>query len=198
MDEDLLGLLDRQAIETKLKLYCRAIDRLDADLLRSIYWPEGTDDHGSFTGNAHEFADFIMSDLRKRILDGMHAIMHSVIDLHGAFATVRKLLLGLPARAGRDRPGDRILGADYAARHADRIDGPHDFFCGGRYLDLFEKRGAEWRILRRKITNEWNTVRPSDRITDQGAIAHYNLPGCATARTGSMPTFRRPDRISLL
>jgi len=80
-------LLDQQAIERQLNLYCRAIDRLDVDLLRSIYWPAGTDDHGSFVGNAHEFAAFIMGDLRKRVIDGMHAIMHSVIEIDGVFAT---------------------------------------------------------------------------------------------------------------
>ena len=51
-DAGLQILLDKRAIEEKLHLYCRVIDRLDVDLLRSIYWPEGTDDHGSFVGNA--------------------------------------------------------------------------------------------------------------------------------------------------
>ena len=170
-------LLDRQAIETKLTLYCRAIDRLDVDLLRSIYWPEGTDDHGSFVGNAHEFAEFIMVDLRKRVIDGMHAIMHSVIEIDGEFATSESYYWAYQLCPGGQEAVTEFFGERYAARHADRIDGPHDFFCGGRYIDLFEKRGQEWKVLKRKITNEWNTVHPTDRISDQGAIAHYNLPG---------------------
>lgn len=171
------ALLDRQAIEQQLKLYCRAIDRLDVDLLRSIYWAEGTDDHGSFVGNAHEFADFIMGDLRKRVTDGMHAIMHSVIEIDGVFATVESYYWAYQLCPGGLEAVTEFFGERYAARHADRIDGPHDFFCGGRYIDLFEKRGQEWKVLERKITNEWNTVRPTGRISDQGAIAHYNLPG---------------------
>ncbi|WP_068071751.1 nuclear transport factor 2 family protein [Novosphingobium lentum] len=176
-DSAVQGLLDRQQIEDKLKLYCRAIDRLDVELLRSIYWPEGTDDHGSFVGNAHEFADFIMVDLRKRVIDGMHAIMHSVIDVQGQFATAESYYWAYQLCPGGVEAVTEFFGARYAAQHADRIDGPHDFFCGGRYIDLFEQRDGEWKVLRRKITNEWNTVRPTDRITDQGAIAHYNLPG---------------------
>jgi len=57
------------------------------------------------------------------------------------------------------------------------MEGNHDFFCGGRYIDLFEKRDGQWKILRRKITNEWNVVQPAGRITDQGYLALYNLPG---------------------
>lgn len=175
--EQVQALLDRQAIEQQLKLYCRAIDRLDVDLLRSIYWPEGTDDHGSFVGNAHEFAEFIMGDLRKRVIDGMHAIMHSVIEIDGAFATAESYYWAYQLCPGGLEAVTEFFGERYAARHAERIDGPHDFFCGGRYIDLFEKRGQEWKVLKRKITNEWNTVRPTDRISDQGAIAHYDLPG---------------------
>lgn len=176
MDHALQDLLDRQAIETTLKLYCRAIDRLDVELLRSVYWPEGTDDHGSFTGNAHEFADFIMGDLRKRVIDGMHAIMHSVIDIDGDFATSESYYWAYQLCPGGEAAVE-FFGETYAAAHADRIDGPHDFFCGGRYIDLLEKRDGKWKVLKRKITNEWNTVRPTDRISSEGVIAHYNLPG---------------------
>jgi hypothetical protein len=176
-DAQVQELLDRQAIETTIKLYCRAIDRLDIDLLRSIYWPEGTDDHGSFVGNAHEFADFIMTDLRKRVIDGMHAIMHSVIEIDGKFATSESYYWAYQLCPGGLEAVTEFFGERYADQHAARIDDNHDFFCGGRYIDLFEKRGNEWKVLKRKITNEWNTVRPTERISDQGAIAHYNLPG---------------------
>lgn len=170
-------LLDRQAIETKIKLYCRAIDRLDIDLLRSVYWPEATDDHGSFCGQAHEFSEFIMANLKQRVIDGMHAIMHSVIDLAGDQATAESYYWAYQLCPGGKEATTEFFGERYAAKHADRIDDRHDFFCGGRYIDLFEKRDGEWKILKRKITNEWNTVRPTERITDQGAIAKYNLPG---------------------
>src|ERR1700722_6697813 len=73
-------LIDHQEIEQVLKLYCRAIDRLDVELLKSIYHPDGTDDHGSFVGNAQEFAVRIMSDLKELILDGMHTVTHCAIE----------------------------------------------------------------------------------------------------------------------
>jgi len=64
-ESDKLGLVfDRQEIGRVLQLYCRIIDRLDRDLLRSRYWPPATDAHGTFAGNAHECANFVMEELR--------------------------------------------------------------------------------------------------------------------------------------
>jgi len=171
--------LDRQEIEHVLKLYCRAIDRCDKELLKSIYHPEGTDDHGSFSGNAHEFAEFIIPTLREVILDGMHTVTHCTIEVEGDFATSEAYYWAYQQTHGGKEFITGYFGADYAARAKAEglIDGNHDFYCGGRYIDLFERRNGAWKILRRKITNEWNDVRPSRRITDQGSIADFNLPG---------------------
>ena len=45
-------LADREAIRECLYRYSRGVDRLDADMLRSAYWPDAVDNHLSFTGNA--------------------------------------------------------------------------------------------------------------------------------------------------
>ena len=33
--------------------YARGIDRLDLELVRSCYWPDGTDDHGGYSGGRY-------------------------------------------------------------------------------------------------------------------------------------------------
>lgn len=183
MDESLEArlrlALDRQEIEHMLKLYCRAIDRCDLDLLRTIYHPDGTDDHGSFCGNAMEFAEVIIPSLRDAILDGIHTVTHCTIDVDGDFATSESYYWAYQRTPGGAEAVTGFFGQAYAARAiADgTIDGCHDYYCGGRYIDLFERRDGAWKILRRKITNEWNDIRPSTRITDAGHVAHYNLPG---------------------
>lgn len=171
--------LDRQEIEQVLKLYCRAIDRCDIDLLRTVYHPDGTDDHGSFCGNAMDFAEVIIPALREGILDGMHTVTHCTIDVDGDFATSEAYYWAYQRAPGGEAAVAGFFGEDYAAQaKADgTIDGCHDYYCGGRYIDLFERRDGQWKILRRKITNEWNDIRPSTRITQQGNVAHYNLPG---------------------
>lgn len=171
--------LDRQEIEHVLKTYCRAIDRCDLALLKTVYHPDGTDDHGSFSGNAMEFAETIIPALRDGILDGMHTVTHCMIEVEGDFATSEAYYWAYQRALGGDEAVTAFFGPDYAARA--RKDGTinqcHDYYCGGRYIDLFERRDGQWKILRRKITNEWNDIRPSTRISDQGHVAHYNLPG---------------------
>jgi hypothetical protein len=179
VDEKVQVLIDRQEIEQILKLYCRAIDRLDLELLKTVYHPDGTDDHGSFSGNAHEFAVQIIAALKTTILDGMHTVTHSAIDVQGLFATSESYYWAYQLCPGGEQRVSDFFGERYAAavRQQGAIERHHDYFCGGRYIDLFEKRAGAWKILRRKITNEWNVIQPSVRITDQGHVAAYNLPG---------------------
>ena len=40
---------DREAIRECLYRYCRGVDRLDADMVRSAYWPDVVDTHLEFT-----------------------------------------------------------------------------------------------------------------------------------------------------
>lgn len=172
-------LADRQQIEQVLKLYCRAIDRLDLELLKSVYHPDATDAHGSFSGNAHEFADYIITSMKDIILDGMHTVTHCTIDLRGDFATAESYYWAYQRCPGGKERVTGFFGETYARKRREdgTLDGTHDFFCGGRYIDLFERRAGEWKILRREITNEWNVVEPSKRITEEGHIAAFDLPG---------------------
>lgn len=40
--------------------YCRAMDRRDVDLMRTLYHPDAIDDHGSlFDGTGEEFINFL-------------------------------------------------------------------------------------------------------------------------------------------
>ncbi|GIR37210.1 MAG: hypothetical protein CM15mP49_25950 [Actinomycetota bacterium] len=56
------------------------MDRLDPDVMKSAYWPEATDDHGNFVGNAHEFVEYCMkAHLRWKWT--MHSIYNHQIEL---------------------------------------------------------------------------------------------------------------------
>src|SRR5687768_13411129 len=59
MDAELQRLLDEREIERRLADYCRGVDRGDAELVASVYHPDGTDDHGSFRGLGIDFAAYV-------------------------------------------------------------------------------------------------------------------------------------------
>ena len=51
-------IIDKDAIRELVNIYCRAADRHDNDLMRSLYHEDAFDDHGSFfKGKAMEFID---------------------------------------------------------------------------------------------------------------------------------------------
>ena len=121
-------LSDREQIRDVALRYCRGVDRLDPDCMKSAYWPDAIDDHGNFVGSAHEFSDHCMvAHLRWKWT--MHAIYNHLIDL--------------------DADGVHACGEIYNITNLCRADtGAIDTWYG-RYLDRYEKRGDEWRIIHR-------------------------------------------------
>lgn len=120
-------LADREAIRDVALRYCRGVDRLDVDEMKSAYWPDAIDDHGNFVGNAHEFAEHCMTAHLKWSWT-MHSIFNHVIELDS---------------------GTEARGEIYNITSLCRADtGAIDTWYG-RYLDRYEKRGDEWRIIHR-------------------------------------------------
>ena len=48
-------LLDISAIQEVMLRYCRSADRNDPELMKTIFWDEGTDNHGMYSGSAKGF-----------------------------------------------------------------------------------------------------------------------------------------------
>ncbi|MET0546572.1 MAG: nuclear transport factor 2 family protein [Caulobacterales bacterium] len=170
---------DRQEIEYKVRLYCRAIDRLDVNLLKSLYHPDGIDLHGNFEGNAHDFADFIMKRIAELTTYGFHSTTQSVIDIEGDIAAAETTYIAYHRIGAGWGPISTYFGETYAAaaKAAGTLDREHENSCGGRYLDRFERRNGEWKIAKRRITNEWNRNGPTSSIYTEGEMKHFDLPG---------------------
>lgn len=174
----LTSCLDRAAIENQLGLYCRAIDRLDIVLLRSVYHPDAVDDHGAIKANAHEFAEQIISMLGDLCVYTMHTVTHSVIDVTGNTATSESYYLAVHTIAPGREAVSKFFGDAYAdtQQAAGLIDRRHEYLCSGRYLDQWQKRGENWRIASRRITNEWGVCRP-EQMVSEGVPGAFTLTG---------------------
>ena len=132
-------LSDIELIRDVAKRYCRGVDRLDEAEMKSAYWPDATDDHGTFVGNAWEFTEHCMvGHLKWRSTN--HCIFNHLIELDAD---------GVYARA-------EIYNISYLLqKDADVL----DTWCG-RYLDLYEKRDSEWRIFERVCVHEYTKTEP--------------------------------------
>jgi SnoaL-like domain len=152
MDARMQELLDKQAIYEVVQRYCRGVDRLDADALRSCYHPDGIDHHYGFDGDREAFIEWAIPGLGA--LGGtMHSVAnHFVIELDG----------------------DRALAESYliAYHWGDPPDDPsRNFTSGARYVDHFERRDGEWKIIERFSVREWSRtdVPPGNlRGTEEG------------------------------
>jgi hypothetical protein len=133
LESELTILRDKDAIRDVIHRYCRSADRCDLEGFKACYWPDGFDDHGFFGGNAWDFCDYVIPVL-KQIEASIHAITNTIIDLDGSRAFCESQW----SVVHRLREGDEFL----------------DFWHQGRYLDIFEKRDGEWRILHRTIASD--------------------------------------------
>ncbi len=143
-------LLDRVAIEDVLYRYCHAVDRCDAELLRSVYWPGAIDDHIFWQGTAEEFVDFCIPVLESRD-QTLHSITNVMIRIEGDQAYVQSYY----------RAYERLRKKDGT---------PNDLTMYGRYLDRMEKREGEWRIAGRKVQMDWWRIWDDSADWDRGVF----------------------------
>ena len=130
---------DREAIREAVSAYAHGVDRLDGEWMKRAYWPDATDDHGVFVGNAWEFVDRCMGS-HGRWRSTMHCTFNHTIEF--------------------DSP-TRARGEVYNVSYLFRADTQTFETWYGRYLDQYEKRGTEWRILHRVCVHEGSTVAPT-------------------------------------
>jgi ketosteroid isomerase-like protein len=131
-------VLDKQEIHEVMMRYCRAIDRMDEELLRSVYHPDAIDNHGLFNGPAAEFIPWCIKQLREAYLATQHVVSNELIEVRGDTAYCEFYFV---AHHRYERKGE--------ARHME---------AGGRYVDRFEKRQGEWRIAERTVVVDWQRM----------------------------------------
>lgn len=114
----------------------RAIDRCDAALLKTLFHPDATDDHGIFAGSAEEFIDWVMP-----VLAGMKRTQH----------VIGQVLIEID--------GNHAAGESYFIAHHAMIGPDGDIFmvAAGRYLDRFERREGVWKIAHRQAVYDWSS-----------------------------------------
>lgn len=127
---------DREAIRDCLLRYVRGIDRGDEAMLRSAYWPDATDDHaGLFSGNAADYIDLAVRNTANRCPTA-HFVTNEFIRIDGDRAAVESYVYAIHS------------GMEYAGAERDII-------VAARYIDRFERRQDEWRIVARSVAIDW-------------------------------------------
>lgn len=140
-DRDVVAELDaRRQIADVLYRYCRGVDRLDLDLFRSAYHPDGIDDHGLYKGDVDGLISWV-KERHRRIVQSMHFVGNLLIDL--------------------DLVRDEAFAESYCIvtqRVSDDEDtgvATHGIQIGCRYLDRLERREGHWAFVSHVVVYEW-------------------------------------------
>jgi SnoaL-like domain len=142
-DERLERLVSEAEIRRVVARYCRGIDRMDLELVRSCYHEDAHDEHGSFSGTVDEYLEWVAPLLAK-----YDATMHFIGNLLVEF----------------DDPDTASVETYGISVHRSASDRPHlNLTTGFRFVDRFERRDGNWRIADRVAVADWSQrVRPDD------------------------------------
>lgn len=133
--DHLAELVDRQEILDLLATYCRGVDRLDLDLVRSVYADAGVDHHTGFDGTADDYVAWLARGLP--LLDGTrHVLGTHWCEVRGDVAAAETY--GTATHWGTPA-GEAAL----------------NFTTGFRYVDHLVRERGRWRIAERWAVREW-------------------------------------------
>lgn len=138
---EIQALLDKQAITELVYRYMRGLDRLDADLLNSLFCPDGWCEYGIINCSPAEFVDFAIATLGDHAAN-QHFVGNILIDLNG----------------------DEAFGEVYFNAYHKMPNGAGGFddcIIAGRYLDRYEKRDGEWKFAYRSEVADWSRTEPT-------------------------------------
>ena len=126
--------LDIEAIRDALMRYCRGVDRLDPDIISSVYHPDAHDDHVGliFTGET------VGRGLVDWLTETMDATSHNLTT------------------SNIEVDGDSAGSESYTTTmHLQTVNGEQRALLAfARYIDRFERRNGEWKIVDRLVVPE--------------------------------------------
>lgn len=132
--QNLRALLDRHGIRQCIVRMARGEDRRNGEMIRTCCWPDSITDYGVFKGDFEAYYAWVIPGA-DAITNTQHVLGQSYIELDGQRARVETHVVSYH----RVNMGEE----------------ERDTCVGGRYLDVMEKRGGEWRIAERTMLYDW-------------------------------------------
>ena len=126
-------LEDRAAILDCVMNQARGHDRHDAELMGSVYFSDGVDEHGPVIKTGPEYGEWANGVHTQVFEDHLHNITTPTCEIDGDVAHAESYVMG----AMRAKGGKIVS------------------LMGGRYLDRLERRDGVWKIAVRRCTIEW-------------------------------------------
>ena len=173
---ELEQVIARQMIQEVIVRYARAVDRLDAALLRSTFWEDGRYHKVMNDASIHQSVDQVIAFIGSLFLSTQHVLTNISIEFT---ARNRARAESYVTAHHKINPTSDALNAVIGPARLAEI-GPsergYEMTMGARYLDTFEYRRDEWRIMTRQLLFEWTqTGAASDLGAGEGMSANLHL-----------------------
>ena len=142
-DPNIESVLAKQSIYELACRYSRGLDRLDAELLSSVFFEDAHCEYGFYNGPPAAFVDFAMQALASHAANH-HMVGNALIEVEG----------------------DEAFGEIYfqAYHKVSGDSGFEDLIIAGRYLDRYEKRDGVWKIAYRSERNDRSRTAPTNDV----------------------------------
>ncbi|MBF3851494.1 nuclear transport factor 2 family protein [Burkholderia pseudomallei] len=147
-------IADRLAIQDAMYRWCRAVDRLDYDEMRAAFHPDGTDNHGIYSGDVDGLIEWIR-ERHKTIPVSMHQVSNMLIE----FAGPDLALVETYVRTTQHYPENATSSLVQLTGRSQVTPGVAvDLLTCSRYIDRFQRRNGEWRVLHRTLVQDWKQI----------------------------------------
>lgn len=149
-EPDAATLAAKSAIADVIHSYCHIIDRRRWDDMAQVFHPDATYSYGFIDG---DWRNFVM--IARLVIDPLRMSHHKtgnmLIRVDGDRARAETYFTAYH-RVTADAPTDAPLPGTGVE---------HDIIIAGRYIDTFERRDGDWRILRRVGVSDWRQDSPA-------------------------------------
>jgi hypothetical protein len=143
VDPDVSDLIAKHAITEVIYRYCRALDRMDRELIATVWHPDGTADYGPlFTGSAADWIAWVWVQ-HERFYRHSHQMTNVLVDVRGDRAASETYAI-VTLRA-QPQPGRYSLSISH-----------------NRYLDRWSRRDGTWAIDHRQMVSDFRTTLVGD------------------------------------
>lgn len=138
VDEAARAAIER-AVTRVLVRYAHAVDRRDYEGVAACYWPDATDRHATFEGDAVAYVAWLREVL-PAIEVSTHQFANILVEPESATsARSETYCTNVLVHPGVDDEGRQR----HTTAHL-------------RYLDRYEARDGEWRIIAREVVTDWS------------------------------------------
>lgn len=144
MRAKLREIIDHYEITNLIGQYCRGIDRMDAELMASVYAQHSWDDHGSVKASGPEFVSHVIGLMKAGAsVLGTHMLGQTLVKITGDEAGAETYFLASSRK--RLENGKEVLNQ-----------------LAGRYIDTLVREDGCWKIKHRVCTRDWSISLPID------------------------------------